>query len=110
MSLDLSDETPYYSLGRLDGEIGFYKFTGGSITLGANKAYLDTTTPSGNVKGFRFDLETGIEGIEDVDLVVSVVCLPEEAFLGQLLEKFRYRYGVDDGFHVHDERFSGQGI
>lgn len=65
MSLDLSDETPYYSLGRLDGEIGFYKFTGGSITLGANKAYLDTTTPSGNVKGFRFDLETGIEGIED---------------------------------------------
>lgn len=65
MSLDLSDGTSYYSLGRLNDEIGFYKFSGGIITLGANKAYLDTSTPSGAVKGFTFDFETGIESMDD---------------------------------------------
>ena len=58
MELDLSPETPYYSLGQKDGAAGFYKFNKNgttTITLGANKAYLDTTVPSGNVKGFKFD-------------------------------------------------------
>ena len=35
MSLDLSDATSYYSLGNYNSVIGFYKFTGGTITLGA---------------------------------------------------------------------------
>ncbi len=65
MPLDLGDTTPYYSLGKKDGAIGFYKFDKAgttTITLGANKAYLDTTAPSGSVKGFRlsFDTETSI--------------------------------------------------
>jgi len=63
--LDLSDKTPYYSLGRKDGAIGFYKFDKAgttTITLGANKAYLDTSVSGGSVKGFRlsFDTETSI--------------------------------------------------
>ena len=68
MSLDLSDATNYYSLGRKDGEIGFYKFDNGttSITLGANKAYLETPVSGGSVKGFHFDFETGIEGLTPV--------------------------------------------
>ena len=66
MSLDLSQSSSYYSLGVID-KIGFYKFNDGNsttITLGANKAYLDTTTPvGGNVKGFALDFgsEDGIE-------------------------------------------------
>lgn len=55
MTLDLGDTTPYYSLGRKDGQIGFYKFNSSgttTITLGANKAYLDTTVPNGSSKGF----------------------------------------------------------
>ena len=52
MTLDLSDATNYYSLGRKNGDIGFYKLTGGTITLGANKAYLETPAPGGAVKGF----------------------------------------------------------
>ncbi len=64
--LDLSDATTYYSMGRLNGEIGFYKFSGGTITLGANKAYLNTTAASsGSVKGFLFDLD-GADAISDV--------------------------------------------
>ena len=64
-NLDLSDETNYYSLGQKDGNIGFYKFNKNGVTsidLGANKAYLDTTAPSGSAKGFRFtfDPTTGI--------------------------------------------------
>ena len=64
-SLDLGDATPYYSMGKIDDEIGFYKFNNNgttTITLGANKAYLDTTTPTGNVKGFTlsFGGEDGI--------------------------------------------------
>ncbi len=54
MSLDLSDETNYYSLGKKDNQIGFYKFADGTITLGANRAYLDTTAPSSSSKGFIF--------------------------------------------------------
>ena len=68
-ALDLSDETPYYSMGRKDGEIGFYKFDNEettTITLGANKAYLDTSAPTGAVKGFRFsfDIADAISGIQ----------------------------------------------
>ncbi|MBE6255411.1 MAG: hypothetical protein E7105_07870 [Prevotella sp.] len=60
MELDLSDETPYYSLGRKDGKIGFYKFNNGgttTITLGANKAYLETAASGGAVKGFTLDFD-----------------------------------------------------
>ncbi len=59
-TLDLSDETPYYSMGRKDGKIGFYKFDNNgvtSITLGANKAYLATAASGGAVKGFTFDFD-----------------------------------------------------
>ncbi len=64
MELNLGDETPYYSLGRKDGKIGFYKFNNSgttTITLGANKAYLDTTAPT-PVKGFLlgFDDATAV--------------------------------------------------
>lgn len=64
MSLDLSDATNYYSLGKLNGEIGFYKFTGGTITLGANKAYLEAPAAGGAAKGFALrwvDNPTGVQ-------------------------------------------------
>ena len=70
MTLDLSDETPYYSMGKKDGKIGFYKFQDGSttsITLGANKAYLDTATPGGAVKGFVFDLDENPDAISEIN-------------------------------------------
>ncbi len=65
-SLDLSDATNYYSLGKLDGEIGFYKFSGGTINLGANKAYLEVPA-AGAIKGFTFSFggEDAIRGIEN---------------------------------------------
>lgn len=69
MTLDLSDETTYYSMGKKDGKIGFYKFQNGSttsITLGANKAYLDTATPGGAIKGFLFDLDDDATVIKDL--------------------------------------------
>ena len=75
ISLDLSDETTYYSLGKKIGSIGFYKFQNGStttITLGANKAYLDTAAPGGAIKGFLFDLDDEATGI-------SVVSFSSEA-------------------------------
>ena len=64
MSLDLGDATPYYAMGKKDGKIGFYKFNNGgttSITLGANKSYLETTASANAVKGFAFDLDPGDE-------------------------------------------------
>ena len=97
MSLDLSDETPYYSLGKLDDEIGFYKFTDGTISLGANNAYLEVPA-AGGVKGFalgfgdedgrvRLDENSTVmpEAAEGVDVKVlrtikanlwSTLCLP----------------------------------
>ncbi|MBQ6190923.1 MAG: exo-alpha-sialidase [Bacteroidaceae bacterium] len=71
MSLDLSDGTPYYSMGRLNGEIGFYKYTDGTITLGANKAYLEVPA-SGGAKGYTLDFDdaTGLKdlkGLKDSD-------------------------------------------
>ena len=70
MELDLSDNTTYYSLGKKNDKIGFYKFekSGSSvITLGANKAYLDTPAAS-SVRGFVFDVDnnTGISTMDDV--------------------------------------------
>lgn len=64
-SLDLSDATPNYALGKLDDAIGFYKFQGETITLGANKAYLEVPTSSG-IKGFTFSFDdpTGINEIQ----------------------------------------------
>ena len=63
--LDLSDATTYYSMGKLNGEIGFYKYSGGTITLGANKAYLDTPASGGNVKGFTLSFGSE-DAINDV--------------------------------------------
>ena len=60
MTLDLGDTTPYYSLGVNEGKVGFYKFNNSgttTITLGANKAYLEVSgslTPS---KGFTFSFD-----------------------------------------------------
>lgn len=73
ISLDLGDTTPYYSMGRKDGKIGFYKFNNNgttTITLGANKAYLETgsTTLS---KGFTFSFGDP-SGIDQVGADVSV--------------------------------------
>ncbi len=74
MSLDLSDSSPNYSLGVLNGNIGFYKFDDGLgnanstiITLAANKAYLVVPSSAGNsVKGFTltFGSEDGIRHTE----------------------------------------------
>ena len=70
MTLDLSDETNNYSLGRKDGRIGFYKFLNGnktSITLGANKAYLEVPASNG-VKGFTLSLDDA-DAIRDLQMV-----------------------------------------
>lgn len=56
-TLDLSDASPYYSLGKKNDAIGFYKYDNNgttTITLGANRAYLDTTASSNSSKGFIF--------------------------------------------------------
>jgi hypothetical protein len=67
-TLDLSDNTTYYSLGKKNDKIGFYKFEkGGSsiINLAANKAYLDTPAVP-QARGFVFDYDdpTGIGSIQ----------------------------------------------
>ena len=74
-TLDLSDNTTYYSLGKKNDKIGFYKFEkGGSsvITLGANKAYLDTPAAS-SARGFVFDYDdpTGINSIQDSEFIMQ---------------------------------------
>ncbi|MBR5698660.1 MAG: exo-alpha-sialidase [Prevotella sp.] len=74
MTLDLGENTPYYSMGRKkDNEgnykIGFYKFNNNgttTITLGANKAYLDTSAPSNDGKGFTFSFDN-VDGIESIE-------------------------------------------
>ena len=80
MSLDLGGNTNYYALGKKEiasvETIGFYKFNDGStttITLGANKAYLDTSASPNAVKGFTlsFGGEDGIEGVESSALKVE---------------------------------------
>jgi hypothetical protein len=74
-TLDLSDNTTYYSLGKKNDKIGFYKFekSGSSvITLGANKAYLDTPAAS-SARGFVFDYDdpTGINSIQDSEFIMQ---------------------------------------
>lgn len=69
MQLDLGDETYNYALGKKDNKIGFYKFekdASTSITLGANKAYLNTSATASEARGFVFDYNdpTGIISIE----------------------------------------------
>ena len=98
MSLDLSDETPYYSLGRLNDEIGFYKFTGSTITLGANKAYLETPTPINAVKGFTFSFD-------DANSIVSPLGETEEGasiynLSGQRLSKPQKGINIINGKKV----------
>jgi hypothetical protein len=98
MTLDLSDETPYYSMGKKDDKIGFYKFSGGAITLGANKAYLESPTPS-PVKGFTFDLD------DDPDAIVSPHGETEEGaaiynLAGQRLSKPQHGVNIINGKKV----------
>ena len=69
ISLDLSEETNFYSLGRKDGAIGFYKFNNNgktTITLGANKAYLDTTAPT-PIKGFKLNFGGIVNAIDALE-------------------------------------------
>ena len=100
MSLDLSDATNYYSLGRKDGVIGFYKFDNGTttITLGANKAYLDTPTPINSVKGFTFSFD-------DANSIVSPLGETEEGasiynLSGQRLSKPQKGINIINGKKV----------
>ena len=98
MSLDLSDATNYYSLGRKDGVIGFYKFVDGTINLGANKAYLDTSTPINAVKGFTFSFD-------DANSIVSPLGETEEGasiynLAGQRLSKPRKGINIVNGKKV----------
>ena len=74
-TLDLSDNTTYYSLGKKNDKIGFYKFEkGGSsiINLAANKAYLDTPAVP-QARGFVFDYDdpTGINSIQDSEFIMQ---------------------------------------
>ena len=71
MSLDLGDATSYYSLGNYNSVIGFYKFEGGTITLGANKAYLEV--PASDVKGFTFDFDDDATAISNLNGQWSMV-------------------------------------
>ena len=67
--LDLSNDSPYYSLGRKDGNIGFYKFSSAgktTITLGANKAFLEVPQSVG-VKGFTFNFGGIVDGIDSLE-------------------------------------------
>ena len=66
-TLDLAEDNGNYSLGRLDRQIGFIKYKNGTttITLGANKAYLEVPASSSNVKGFMLDFG-GEDGINQM--------------------------------------------
>ena len=98
MSLDLSDATNYYSLGKLNDEIGFYKFSDGTITLGANKAYLETPASGGAVKGFTFSFD-------DANSIVSPLGEKEEGasiynLAGQRMSKPRKGINIVNGKKV----------
>ena len=70
MTLDLSSSSPYYSMGRLNGQIGFYKFNSNgttSITLGAHKAFLEVPGAS-NSNGFTLTLDD-VTGINEIGVV-----------------------------------------
>ncbi len=98
MQLDLSDATPYYSMGRLNGEIGFYKFTEGTITLGANKTYLEVPASSG-VKGFMLDLDNDPTAITEI---VNGKSLNGKCYnlSGQRLSKPQYGVNIINGKKV----------
>ena len=85
MSLDLSDATNFYSLGKVEDQIGFYKFTDGTITLGANKAYLEV--PANNVKGFTFDFDEDATSIQDSKFKIQNEEAPIYNLAGQRLSK-----------------------
>ncbi len=85
-SLDLSDASNNYSLGRFDGEIGFYKFSGGTITLGANKAYLEVPA-GGSVKGFTFDFDDDATSIQNSKFKIQNEEAPIYNLAGQRLSK-----------------------
>lgn len=55
--------TSGYVLQNLGGRVGFYQVNG-SITIPANRAYLNTTS---NVKGFYFETATGIDRVESLE-------------------------------------------
>ena len=85
-SLDLSGESSFYSLGKLNGEIGFYKFSGGTITLGANKAYLEVPA-GGSVKGFTFDFDDDATSIQNSKFKIQNEEAPIYNLAGQRLSK-----------------------
>ena len=93
-SLDLGDETPNYSIGTVNDKIGFYKFDNNgttTITLGANKAYLETTAaPSAEVKGFVFDLDDDPTSInEDLRVMTEESGAVIYNIAGQRLQKIQ---------------------
>ena len=106
VTLDLSDATNYYSLGQKGGRVGFYKFDKNgttTITLGANKAYLDTTTPAvSNVKGFAFsfddDIATGIGKLEHGSLNMEHSAIYNLS--GQRLSKMQKGINIANGKKV----------
>ncbi len=87
MSLDLSDATNFYSLGKVEDQIGFYKFTGGTISLGANKAYLEVEVPASGVKGFTFDFDEDATSIQDSKFKIQNEEAPIYNLAGQRLSK-----------------------
>ena len=63
-TLDLSDASPYYTLGKQSDKVGFYKMDDASFTLSANRAYLEVVGGTGsNGFAFTFDDITGINEI-----------------------------------------------
>ncbi len=69
MALDLGSGSNFYALGQKNDKIGFYKFDNSSttsITLGANKAYLDTSAQASEARGFVFDFDGSSTGIDSM--------------------------------------------
>jgi len=69
MALDLGSGSNFYALGKKNDKIGFYKFdnsTTTSITLGANKAYLETPAQASEARGFVFDFDGSSTGIDSM--------------------------------------------
>ena len=70
LQLDLAEDNGLYSLGRLDDKIGFYKFDNNgttTITLSANKAYLEVPASGSSVKGFTL----GFGGDDGISKIVN---------------------------------------
>ncbi len=73
-TLDLSDASPYYTLGKQSDKVGFYKMDDASFTLSANKAYLEVVGGTGS-KGFIFTFDdiTGIQEFESLSVRKSEI-------------------------------------